>query len=139
MASVSSYPQIYRWSGIAKVMGTKSRENIREYLRNLLISRRSSEVRGSPGVSTCENLKLVLFLAESFNPNRREIRVPEYRSRSKRSYYHPMATWAHGPHSQVSKSFVKSRLAFGQGMWKGDSYRQSALIPTCDAPDSIVH
>ena len=29
--------RIYRWSGIAKVMGTKSRENIREYLRNLLM------------------------------------------------------------------------------------------------------
>jgi hypothetical protein len=23
--------------------------------------------------------------------------------------------------------------------WKGDSYRQSALIPTCAAPDSILH
>ena len=41
------------------MMGTKSRENIREYLRNLLFSRRSSEVRGSPGESICENLKLV--------------------------------------------------------------------------------
>ena len=69
--------RIYRWSGIAKVMGTKSRENIKEYLRILLISRRSSEVRGSPGESTCENLKLVLFLANSFNPNRREFRIPE--------------------------------------------------------------
>ncbi|KRY04132.1 hypothetical protein T12_9236 [Trichinella patagoniensis] len=28
-----------------------------------------------------------------------------------------------------------SRLDFGQGVWKGVSYRQSALIPTCDAPD----
>ena len=29
--------RIYRWSGIAKVVGTKSRENIGEYLRNLLV------------------------------------------------------------------------------------------------------
>ena len=28
---------------------------------------------------------------------------------------------------------------FNQGVWKGDSYRQSALIPTCEVPDSIVH
>ena len=33
------------------------------------------------------------------------------------------------------KVFAMSRLAFGQGVWKGDSYRQAALIPTCDAPD----
>ena len=78
-------------------------------------------------------------LVKLFNPNRRDVRVPEYRSRNKRSYYHPMATWGRKPHSHVSKSFVKSRLDFGQGVWKGDSYRQSALIPTCDAPDSIVH
>ena len=96
-------------------------------------------MRGSPGESIFENLKLVLFLAKSFNPNRRELSVPEYRRGVKRSYYHPMATWAHGPHSHVSKSFVMSRLDFGQGVWKGDSYRQSALIPTCDAPDSIIH
>ena len=39
---------------------------------------------GSPGESIFENLKLVLFLAKSFNLNRREIRVPEYRSRYKK-------------------------------------------------------
>ena len=50
-----------------------------------------------------------------------------------------MATWARKAHSQVSKSFVVTRLDFGQGVWKGDSYRQSALIPTCDAPDLTVH
>ena len=32
--------------------------------------------RGSPGESIYENLQLV-FLAKSFNPNRREFRVPE--------------------------------------------------------------
>ena len=40
--------------------------------------------RGSPGESIYENLQLV-FLAKSFNPNRGDIRVPEYRSRNKRS------------------------------------------------------
>ena len=37
------------------------------------------------------------------------------------------------------KVFAMSRLNFSQGVWKGDSYRQSALILTCDAPDSIIH
>ena len=50
-----------------------------------------------------------------------------------------MATWAHKTHSHVSKSFVVTRLNFGQGVGKGATYRQSALIPTCDALDSIVH
>ena len=104
-----------------------------------MCSRRSSEVRGSPGDSIFENLKLVLFLAKSFNPNRRELRVPEYR----RGIKDPNATqWRRGPISHTAmlvKVFAMSRLDFGQGVWKGDSYRQSALIPTCDAPDSIVH
>jgi len=50
--------------------------------------------------------------------------------------------WRRGPvrhTAMLVKSFAMSRLDFGQGVWKGDSYRQSALIPTCDAPDSIVH
>ena len=96
-------------------------------------------MRGSPGGSIIENLKLVLFLAKSFNPNRRDVRVPEHRSRNKRSYYHPKATSARKAHSQVRKSFARTRLNFDQGVGKGDSYRQSALIPTCDAPDLIVH
>ena len=41
--------------------------------------------------------------------------------------------------AMLVKTFAMSRLDFGQGVWKGDSYRQSALIPTCDAPDSIIH
>ena len=50
-----------------------------------------------------------------------------------------MATWAVRHTTMLVKVFAMSRLDFGQGVWKGDSYRQSALIPTCDAPDSIVH
>ena len=38
-------------------------------------TKQSSRVRGSLGVSSYENL--VLELAKSFNPNRRELRVPE--------------------------------------------------------------
>ena len=30
-----------------------------------------------------------------------------------------MAMWARKAHSHVSKSFVMSRLDFGQGVWKG--------------------
>ena len=37
------------------------------------------------------------------------------------------------------KVFVVTRLDFGQGVGKGATYRQSALIPTCDALDSIIH
>ena len=81
----------------------------------------------------------MLELTNSFNPNRREIRVPEYRRGIKDHNTTQMATWARKIHSHVSKSFVKARLDFGQGVWNGDSYRQLALIPTCDAPDSIVH
>ena len=50
--------------------------------------------------------------------------------------------WRRGPVRHIVmlvKSFAMSRLDFGQGVWKGDSYRQSALIPTCDAPDLTVH
>ena len=119
------------------MMGTKSRENIREYLRNLLFSRRSSEMRGSSG--GCDHEILILELANSFNPNSREIRVPEYR----RGIKDPNTTrWRRGPvrhTAKLVKVFAMSRLDFGQGVWKGDSYRQSALIPTCDAPDLIVH
>ena len=74
-------------------------------------------IKGSPGESSYENLES--DLVKLFNPNRGEIRVPEYRSRNKRSDYHPMATCACKTHSHVSKSFVMSRLDFGQGVWKG--------------------
>ena len=81
----------------------------------------------------------MLELVNSFNPNGREIRVPEYR----RGVKDPNTTqWRCGPvrhTAKLVKVFVMSRLDFGQGVWKGDSYRQLALIPTCDAPDSIVH
>ena len=94
-------------------------------------------MRESPGGSNYKNLELEL--AKSFNPNRREIRVPEYRQGVK----DPNTTqWRRGPvrhTAMLVKVFVMSRLNFGQGVWKGDSNRQSALIPTCDAPDSIVH
>ena len=81
----------------------------------------------------------MLELVNSFNLSRREFRVPEYR----RGVKDPNTTqWPRGPirhTSNVSKSFVVTRLDLGQGVWKGDSYRQSDLIPTCDALDSIVH
>ena len=82
---------------------------------------------------------LMLELAKSFNPNGREIRVPEYRRGIKDPGTNQMATWARKTHSHVSKSFVVTRFNFGQGVGKGVTYRQSALIPTCDALDSIIH
>ena len=84
-----------------------------------------------------ENLELEL--AKSFNSSRREIRFPEYR----RGIKDPNTTqWQRGPMGHTAmlvKTFSMTRLNFSQGVGKGDSYRQSALIPTCDAPDSIVH
>ena len=50
-----------------------------------------------------------------------------------------MATWPVRHTASVSKSFSVTRLNFGQVVGKGDTYRQSALIPTCDALDSIIH
>ena len=81
----------------------------------------------------------MLELVNSFNPSRREFRVLEYR----RGVKDPNTTqWRRGPVSHtanVSKSFSVTRLNFGQGVGKGATYRQSALIPTSDALDSIVH
>ena len=81
----------------------------------------------------------MLELVKAFNVSRREIRVPEYR----RGIKDPNTTqWRHGPVSHtanVSKSFSMTRLNFGQGVGKGATYRQSALVPTCDAPDLTVH
>ena len=97
----------------------------------------SSGVRGSPGGSNYEILESEFV--KSFNPNRREIRVPEHR----REIKDPNITqWRRGPVRHIAmlvKVFVMTRLDFGQGVWKGDSYRQSALIPTCDALDLTVH
>ena len=71
--------------GDCKVGGHKGLGKTSESIFGIFwCSKRSSGVRGSPGESIFENLKLVL-LAKSFNPNRGEIRVPEYRSRNKRS------------------------------------------------------
>ena len=43
--------------------------------------------------------------------------------------------WARKPQNYVGISFSMTRLNFGQGVGKGATYRQSALIPTCDAPN----
>ena len=81
----------------------------------------------------------MLELVKPFNPNGREIKVPEYRQGVK----DPNTTqWRRVPvrhTAMLVKVFVVTRLDFGQGVGKGATYRQSALIPTCDTPDSIVH
>ena len=56
------------------------------------------EGRGSPGGSHCENL--ALELVKSFNPNRREIRVPEYRRGIKDLN---TTQWRRGPISHTAK------------------------------------
>ena len=49
--------RIYRWSGITKVMGTRSRENNREYLQILLVKQAIICDKGSPVGSSYENLE----------------------------------------------------------------------------------
>ena len=95
-------------------------------------------MKGSPGESDNEilmldfsKIHLTRIEESSESPSKdRGVKDPNTTQR---------ATWARKPHSHVSKSFSMTRVDFGQGVGKGDSYRQSALIPTCDAPDSIVH
>ena len=50
-----------------------------------------------------------------------------------------MATWAIRHTTMLVKVFVVTRLNFGQGVGKGATYSQSALIPTCYALNLIVH
>ena len=50
--------------------------------------------------------------------------------------------WGRGPVSLTAmlvNQFFKDYTQLRPRGWKGGSYRQSALIPTCGAPDSIVH
>ena len=94
--------------------------------------------RGSAGESIFENLKL------DFSKNCLTRIEESSESRSKdRGVNDPNTTqWRRGPMGRTAmlvKQFSSTRLNFGQGVGKGDSYRQLALIPTCDAPDSIVH
>jgi len=83
---------IYRWQWIAKAMSTRVSRKYRG------ISSESSDEAGDlpewglSGRSSYENLELEL--AKSFTPNRREIRVPEYR----RGVKDPNTTqWRRGP------------------------------------------
>ena len=92
--------------------------------------------RGSPGESIYENLEL---LAKSVNQNGREIRSLEYRRGIKDPNTTQLATWAHRPHSHVSKTIFKRLDSTLAKELERGSYRQSALIPTCDAPNSTVH
>ena len=61
----------------------KSQENIGENLRILLVQQTIICNKGLSGRSIIENLESKLV--KSFHPNRREVRVLEYRSRNKRS------------------------------------------------------
>ena len=61
--------------GNCKSDGTKSRENIAEYLRDPSVHQAIISSEGSPGGSSYENLESALV--KSLNPNRGEIRVPE--------------------------------------------------------------
>ena len=116
-----------------KGLGKTSRSICRIFWR----SKRSSAVKGLSGRKWLRDPRV--RVSKIFNPNRREFRVPEYR----RGIKDPNTTqWRRGPVSHtanVRKSFSMTRLNFGQGVGKGATCRQSALIPTCDALDSIVH
>ena len=129
--------EVYRWKWIAKAMAHSLESTSQSIFVILQCTKQSSGVRGSPGESVYENLELEL--TKSINPNRREIRALDYRRGIKDHNTTQLATWARKPHNHDSKSFLVTRLNFGQGVGKGDSYRQLALIPTCDTPDLTVH
>ena len=81
-------------------------------------------MKGSLGGSSHENLELVL--AKSLT--RKDERVES------QSKYHPVfATWADKPHDTVSKVVSQTLDSTSTKELEGVSYRQSALIPTCDA------
>ena len=79
--------------GNCKSNGHKvSKEYQRVTLKSSGAARNHLDWRGSPGESSYENLEL--DLVKSFNPNRREIRVPEHR----RGVKDPITTqWRRGP------------------------------------------
>lgn len=112
---------IYRWSEIAKVVCTSLKRILESISGIFWWSRRLSVIRGSPGESSYENLES--DLVKSFNPNRREIRVPEYR----RGVKDPNTTpWRHGAVSRTSmlvKVFERldstSAKEFGRGIPTG--------------------
>ena len=120
-----------------KAVGTGSRETSRSICRIFSRSKRSSVMSGLSGRKWVR--EPTVRVSKMFNPNRREIRIPEYR----RGIKDPSSThrWR-GPVSHTAKlvkQFWMTRLNFGQWVGKGATYRQLALIPTCDALDSIVH
>ena len=69
--------------GNCKSDGTSLGRTLESNFKIFWCSRRSSVIRCSPDESNHENLELEL--EKSFNPNRREIRILEYKSRNKRS------------------------------------------------------
>ena len=133
MTRARGYPQGFIDGRELQYRCTKSRENIKEYLWNLLVKQAIIWNEGA--------LREKVFMRTQSQSQQNHLTQIEERSESQskgREVKDPtttqMATWARKPHNHVSKSFAMSRLDFGQGVWKGDSYRQSALIPTCDAP-----
>ena len=98
-------------------MNTSSRVISGEYLQGLHVQQTIISNKGSPGGSSYENLEL--DLVKLFNPNRREIKAPEYR----RGVKDPNTTqWQRGPMGRTAKLvkvFATSRLDFGQRVGKG--------------------
>ena len=94
-------------------------------------------MRGSPGGSSNEILKLDF---SKIHLTRIEERSE---SQSKgRGVKDPSTTqWRRVPvrHTAMLVKVLQCLDSTSARSWKGDSYRQLALIPTCDAPDSIVH
>ena len=94
-----------------KAVGTGSRETSRSICRIFWRSKRSSVMSGLSGRKWVREPNV--RVSKMFNPNRREIRVPEYRGGIK----DPNTTqWRHGPVSHTSKlvkKFWTTRLDFG--------------------------
>ena len=120
-----------------KAVGTESRETSWSICRIFWRSRRSSVTSGISGRKLVREPNVGVI--KMFNLNRREIRIPEYR----RGIKDPNTTqWRRWPisHTTIFSKTVFQRLdsTLVKELERG-SYKQSALIPTCNAPDLTIH
>jgi len=145
--NMSNWGWRYKWQGgysrglpvvrNCKAVCTESRETSRSNRRIFWRSKWSSVRSGLTGRKWVREPNV--RVSKMFNLNRREIRIPEYR----RGIKDPSTT--HRRRAPVShtaklvKQVWMTRLNFGQWVGKGATYRQWALIPTCNALDLIIH
>ena len=138
MTGVGIYPQGYFGGrGWQKQWAQSLERTIESIFGILRYSRRSSVTRGSSG--GCDHETLMLELVKIISPEQKRDQSSQSIGRGIK---HPNTTqWRGGPisHTSMLVKFCNDQTQLRPRSWKGGSYRQSALIPTCDALDSIIH